>query len=141
MPPPPGSNNPACRTPRGTWPSRRQRRAAEHLHLTGARAGGVHLGDGGDESAVHALVALERVVREKAAGAELRDAQRQRADAGGEGPLPVAVSAVRPATAQLVGLGVHHGVHDLLGEPAKQLLYVDGAVVETGHGEHVRRRV
>lgn len=55
--------------------------------------------------------------------------------------IPVAVSAVRPSTAQLVGLGVHHGVHDLLGEPAKQLLHVDGAVVETGHGEHVRRRV
>lgn len=78
---------------------------------------------------------------EEAAGAQLGDAQRQRADAGGERPLAVAVSAFRPATAQLVGLGVHHGVHDLLGESAKQLLHVDGAVVETGHGEHVRRRV
>ena len=55
--------------------------------------------------------------------------------------LAVAVSAVRPATAQLVGFGVHHGVHDPLGESAEQLLHVDGAVVETGHGEHVRRRV
>ncbi len=43
--------------------------------------------------------------------------------------------------AQLVGLGVHHCVHDLLGESARQLLHVDGAVVETGHGGHVRRRV
>lgn len=55
--------------------------------------------------------------------------------------LPVAVSVVRPATAQLVGFGVHHGVHDLFGESAKQLLHVDGAVVEAGHGTHVRRRV
>lgn len=86
-------------------------------------------------------VALEHVLREEAAGAQLGDAQRQRADAGGERPLAVAVSAVRPAAAQLVGLGVHHGVHDLLGEPAEQLPHVDGAVVETGHGEHVRRRV
>lgn len=52
------------------------------LHLAGARAGGVHLGDGGDEGAVHAPVALDHVIREEAAGAELRDAQRQRADAG-----------------------------------------------------------
>lgn len=110
-------------------------------HLAGARARGVHLGDGGDEGAVDALVALEHVLREEAAGAQFGDAQRQRADAGGERPLAVAVSAVRPAPAQLVGLGVHHGVHDLLGESAKQLLHVDGAVIETGHGEHVRRRV
>lgn len=86
-------------------------------------------------------VALEHVLREEAAGAQLGDAQRQRADAGGERPLAVAVSAVRPAAAQLVGLGVHHCVHDLLGETPEQLLHVDGAVVETGHGEHVRRRV
>lgn len=111
------------------------------LHLAGARARGVNLGDGGDEGAVDAPVALEHVLREEAAGAQLGDAQRQRADAGGERPLAVAVSAVRPATAQLVGLGVHHGVHDLLGESAKQLLHVDGAVVETGHGEYVRRQV
>ena len=60
---------------------------------------------------------------------------------GGEAALPVAVAAVRPAAAQLVGLGVHRGVHDLLGESAKQLQLVDGAVVETGYGEHVRHRV
>lgn len=111
------------------------------LQLAGARAGGVHLGDGGHEGAVRALVALDHVVREEAAGAELRDAQRQRADAGGEAALPVAVAAVRPAAAQLVGLGVHHRIHDLLGEAPEQLLNVDGAVVEPGHGEHVRRRV
>lgn len=86
-------------------------------------------------------MALDHVVREEAAGAELRDAQRQRAGAGGERPLAVAVSAVRPATAQLVGLGVHRGVHDLFGESGEQLPHVDGAVAETGHGEYVRRRV
>ena len=84
-------------------------------------------------------MALDHVVREEAAGAELRDAQRQRADAGASDA--VAVSAVRPATAQLVGLGVHRGVHDLFGESGEQLPHVDGAVAETGHGEYVRRRV
>lgn len=44
----------------------------------------------------------------------------------------LAVSAVRPAAAQLVDLGVHHDVHDLLGEAAQQLLHVDGPVVEPG---------
>lgn len=39
----------------------------------------LHLGDCGHKGAVHALVALDHVVREEAAGAELRDAQRQRA--------------------------------------------------------------
>lgn len=58
-----------------------------------------------------------------------------------ERPLAVAVSAVRPATAQLVGLGVHRGVHDLFGESGEQLPHVDGAVAETGHGEYVWRRV
>ena len=41
-----------------------------------------------------------------------------------ERPLAVAVSAVRPATAQLVGLGVHRGVHDLFGESGEQLPHV-----------------
>lgn len=48
---------------------------------------------------------------------------------------------VRPATAQLVGLGVHHCVRNLLNEAPEQFLHVDGAVVETGHGEHVRHQV
>ena len=86
-------------------------------------------------------MALDHVVREEAAGTELRDAHRQRADVGGERPLAVALSAVRPASAQLVGLGVHRGVHDLFGESGEQLPHVDGAVAETGHGEYVRRRV
>lgn len=65
------------------------------------------LGRGDHEGAVDALVALEHVLREEAAGAQLGDAQCQRADAGGETALPVTVAA----TAQLVCLGVHHGVH------------------------------
>lgn len=68
------------------------------LHLACAGAGGARARPPGE-----------------AAGAQLGDAQRQRADAGGERPLAVAVAAVRPAAAQLVGLGIHHGVHDLLG--------------------------
>lgn len=56
-----------------------------------------------------------------AAGAQLWDAQRQRNDAGGEAALQVAVAAVRPASAKLVGPSVHHCVHDLLGESTKQL--------------------
>ena len=62
------------------------------------------------------------------------------AHAGGERPLTVAVAAVR-AAAQLVGLRVHHGVHDLFDEPAQQLLHVDGAAVEPGNDVHVRSRV
>lgn len=84
---------------------------------------------------------LDVGVQEEAAGAQFGNAQRQRADAGGEAALPVAVAAVRPAPAQLVGLGVHHVVHELLGEAPEQLVHIDGAVVETGHGEHVWRRV
>lgn len=60
------------------------------LALT-ARAGGVHLGDGGNEGAVYTPVTLDRVVREKAAGAQLGDAPRQRVDTGGEAVLPVAI--------------------------------------------------
>lgn len=55
--------------------------------------------------------------------------------------IPVAVAAVCPAAAQLVGLRVHHGVHGLLDEAPEQLLHFDGAVVEPGHGEHAQRRV
>ena len=40
--------------------------------LAGARARGVHLGDGGDEGAVDAPVALDHVLRKEAAGAVLR---------------------------------------------------------------------
>lgn len=69
-----------------------------------------------------------------------RDARRQRADAGGEAALAVAVAIVRSDAAHSVGLGVQHGVHDLIGEPAQQLLHIDGAVFEPGHGEHVRRQ-
>lgn len=45
------------------------------------------------------------------------------------------------APARPVGFCAHHNVHDLLGEAPEQLLHVDGAIIETGHVEHVRRRV
>ena len=102
-------------------------------------------GPAGEDDAFHKKHSLESMWQVKffnhCSVADKGCDQRQRADAGGERPLAVAFSAVRPAAAQLVALGVHHGVHDLLGEPAEQLLHFDGAVVEQGHGEHVRRRV
>lgn len=64
------------------------------LQLAGAGVGGVHLVDGGHGGAVDAPVALVHVLREEAAGAQLGNVQRQCADAGGERPLAVAVSAV-----------------------------------------------
>ena len=111
------------------------------LHLPGAGAGGVHLGDGRDERAVDPLVALDHVLREEAAGPELGDAERERAHAGRETALPVSVPAVRPAAAELVRLGVHHGVDHLLRQPSYQFLHVDGAVVKPRHAEHVGHRV
>ena len=110
------------------------------LHLAGARAGGVHLGDGGNGRGPRAGGARSRrpgrSCRSGASGCAASACRRRC-----ERPLAVAVSAVRPATAQLVGLGVHRGVHDLFGESGEQLPHVDGAVAETGHGEYVRRRV
>ena len=111
------------------------------LHLPGARAGGVHLGDGRHERAVDPLVALDHVLREEAAGAELGDAEREGPHARRQRSLAVSVAAVGAAAAELVGLGVHHGVDHLLGQSAEQLLHVDGAVVEPRHGEHVGCRV
>ena len=101
----------------------------------------MHLDHGGHEGTADALASFDHVLREETAGAQLRNALRQRADASGEAALEVAVAAVRSDAAHSVGLGVHHGVHDLIGEPAQQLLHVDGAVFEPGQGEHVRRQV
>lgn len=67
--------------------------------------------------------------------------RRQRACTGCERPLTVAVAAVRPASARLVGLGDQLIVHDFLGDTPEQVTHVDGAAVEPGHGEHVQRRV
>ena len=66
------------------------------LHLAGAGTRGVHLGHGGHEGAVDAPVAPKYALREEAAGAQLGDARRQRADAGGETALPVAVRPFAP---------------------------------------------
>lgn len=73
------------------------------LHLAGAGVDSVHLDHGGHEGEIDALVAFDHLLREEAAGAQLGDAQRQRADAGGKRPLAVAVAAVGTASAQLVG--------------------------------------
>lgn len=43
-----------------------------------------------------------------------------------------------PAPARPVGSRVHQGVYDLLGKAPGQIV---DAIVETGHGEHARRRV
>ena len=105
------------------------------LHLAGAGADGVHLDHGGHEGEIDALVAFDHLLREEAAGAQLGDARRQCAGAGGKRPLEVAVAAVGTASAQLVGPGVHHGVLELLGKPAEQIPHVDDVVVEPGRGE------
>lgn len=84
---------------------------------------------------------MDHVLREEVAGAQLRDAWRHHADAGGVQSLTAAVAAVRPAVAQLVGHGVHHRVHDLLGEPAQQLPHVDWRRRRTGAWRAVQRQV
>lgn len=88
------------------------------------------------------LVALELVLREEATDAQLgmRNVSMPTHAAGLCSQRPLRLFAP-PPPAQLVGLGVHHVVRDLLGEVPEQLLHIDGAVVETGLGEHVWRRV
>ena len=76
----------------------------------------------GHEGTADAPASLDHVLREEAA-------------------LAVVLAAVRSDAAHSFGLGVHHGVQDLIGEPAQQFLHVDGAVFEPGHGEHVRHQV
>ena len=98
--------------------------------LSGAGAGGVHLGHGRGQRPVDALVALYHVLGEEAARPELGHPERQVADAGLEPALAVAVAAVAARLAQLVGLGVHDAVGHLLGEAPDELLHVDRAVLE-----------
>ena len=76
------------------------------LDLARAGAGGVHLGHGGHDGPVDALVALYHVVREEAAGPQLGHPERQRAHARGQLPLPVAVPAVAGGLAELVDLAL-----------------------------------
>lgn len=88
----------------------------------------VHLGRRHDEHAVDALVALEDVLGEETARPELGDSQVELAHACLEAAVPVAVPAVGPIASELVGLLVHDGVHDLLGEQSEQRLDVDHPV-------------
>ena len=111
------------------------------LHLPGAGAGGVHLGHRRDERAVDALVALEDVLGEEAARPELGDSQVERAHARLERAVAVAVPAVGPIAAELVGLLVHDGVDHLLGEQPEQRLDVDHPVGRPRDGGLIRHRV
>ena len=93
----------------------------------------VHLGHRRDQRAVHAAVALDEVVGEERAGAQLRDPERHVADGGGQAPLAVAVAGVRPLGAALavgrpaflVGPRRHRGVRHELEHPAPELAQVD----------------
>lgn len=79
----------------------------------------------GRQRPVHALVALEHVVGEEAARAQLGYAQGERAHARDQLALPVAVPAVAGVPAELVRLRAHHLVDDGLRQLPKHLLEVD----------------
>lgn len=111
------------------------------LHLPGAGAGRVHLGHGRHERAVDTLVALEDVLREEAARPEFGDSQVERAHARLERAVAVAVPAVGPIAAELVGPLVHDGVDHLLGEQPEQRLDVDHPVGRPRDGGLLRHRV
>lgn len=107
--------------------------AVAPLDLPGAGAGSARLRHGGHDGPVDALVALEHVLGEEAPGAQLRHPGRQRANAGDEHALPIAVPAVARGLAELVGLGARDLVDHGLGQLPEDLLQVDGAVREAGH--------
>ena len=103
---------------RGAEPQVRRARFAQippeqlgdSLHFARRRARGAHLGHRRGHGAVGSLVALDDVLGEEAAAAQLGYAQRDVADARGQVALAVAVAAVGASGAQLVDLGVHHRV-------------------------------
>ncbi len=103
------------------------------LHLARRRARGVHLGDRRRHCAVDALVALDDVLGEEAAAAQLGYAKRDVADARREVAFAVAVAAVGASCAQLVCLGVHYRVDHVLGERPYQFPQVDQAILEPRH--------
>ena len=103
------------------------------LHLARRGAGGVHLGHGRHDRAVDALVALDHVLREEAPRPQLRYPRRDVADARDQVALAVAVAAVGASRAQLVGLGVHDSVHDVLGDAPHELPQVHRPVLEPRH--------
>lgn len=99
------------------------------LHLAGRRARRVHLGHRRHHGAVDALVALDDVLGEEAAGPQLGYAQPDVTHARDQVALAVPVEAVGAARAQLVGLGVHYGVDHVLGQAPHQLPQVYRPVV------------
>ena len=101
---------------------------------------GVHLAHGRDYRAVRLLVALDHVVGEEAAGAQLGYPERQRPHAGHQPPLAVAVPAVARRAAELVCLGAHDLVHHALGELAEQLPHVHEPVPEARDRQRRLRR-
>lgn len=86
------------------------------LYLARRGASGVHLGHRRHDRVVDALVAFDRVLGEEAPRPQLRYPHRDVADARDQVALAVAVAAVGASRAQLVGLGVHDRVHDVLGD-------------------------
>lgn len=86
-------------------------------------------------------MALEDVPGEEAARPELGGSQVERARARPERADAVAVPAVGPIAAELVGLLVHDGVDHLLGEQPERRLDVDHPVGRPRDGGLLRHRV
>ena len=103
------------------------------LHLARRGAGGVHLGHRRHDRAVDALIALDHVLGEEAPRPQLRYPHRDVADTRDQVALAVAVAAVGASRAQLVGLGVHDRVHDVLGEAPYELPQAHRPVLEPRH--------
>ena len=111
--------------------------ARDGLHLARRYPHDVHLGHRRDERPVHPAVALDQVLGEERASAQLRNLEGDVARGGREPPLPVAVARVDAplvalpvgGVARLVGLRRHRGVRQELEHPAPEGLQV-GAFLE-----------
>lgn len=87
------------------------------------------------------MIALKDVIGEEAAHPELGDSQVERAHACLEAAIPIAVPAVGLIAAELVGLLVHVGVHDLFGDQPEQRLDADYPVGRPRDSGLLRYRV
>lgn len=94
------------------------------LHLARRRTCGVHLGHRRHHGAVDALLALDDILGEEAAAAQLGYAQRDVARVRDQVALAVAVAAVGASSAQLVCLGIHYRVDHVLDERPYQFSQV-----------------